>query len=98
MSSSTDTDIDLSLTPAAVVSTSLVAAAVVVREAFDARGLKALLVAHGIDEGRINAPTAVGATTKFTGDATTDQDTEANRRGNRRVTVSFAHTASILPP
>lgn len=52
------------------------------------------LLRKGVDAHRINAPRAVGATTSFTTDAKTPQDEEANRRGNRRVTLTFQHTAT----
>jgi outer membrane protein OmpA-like peptidoglycan-associated protein len=53
------------------------------------------LVAIGVDAGRIDPPTVSGATSSFTSDAVTAQDEEANRRGNRRVMLTFEHTASI---
>ncbi len=52
------------------------------------------LVAAGVDASRIDAPTVSGATSSFTTDAVTAQDEEANRRGNRRVMLTFEHTAS----
>ena len=54
------------------------------------------LVAAGIAADRIDAPVVSGATSSFTTDAVTAQDEEANRRGNRRVMLTFEHTASIL--
>ncbi len=50
--------------------------------------------AKGIAGNRIKGIGVVGATENFTKDATTNQDQEANRRGNRRVVVSFARTVS----
>ncbi|MFT4164113.1 MAG: OmpA family protein [Microlunatus sp.] len=52
------------------------------------------LVGAGVDAGRIDAPVVSGATSSFTSDAVTAQDEEANRRGNRRVMLTFEHTAS----
>lgn len=52
------------------------------------------LVSLGVDASRIDAPVVTGITSSFTADAITSQDTEANRRGNRRVMLTFAHTVS----
>jgi outer membrane protein OmpA-like peptidoglycan-associated protein len=60
-----------------------------------AKSAVAGLVTAGVDAGRIDAPTVSGATSSFTSDAVTAQDEEANRRGNRRVMLTFEHTASI---
>jgi outer membrane protein OmpA-like peptidoglycan-associated protein len=46
----------------------------------------------GIDAARINALAPGGATSKFTKDAVTKQEIDPNRRGNRRVMVTFVHT------
>jgi outer membrane protein OmpA-like peptidoglycan-associated protein len=54
------------------------------------------LVGRGIDKTRFDAPTATGITTSFAADAVTGQDEEANRRANRRVMLTFEHTASIV--
>ncbi|MBT9316647.1 eCIS core domain-containing protein [Leptothoe spongobia] len=46
----------------------------------------------GVPESQIEGITiGQGATTDYTPDATTDQDSEANRRGNRRVVLTFEH-------
>jgi outer membrane protein OmpA-like peptidoglycan-associated protein len=50
------------------------------------------LRAKGIDAARINPLAPGGETTQFTKDAVTKQEGEANRRGNRRVMVTFVHT------
>jgi outer membrane protein OmpA-like peptidoglycan-associated protein len=52
------------------------------------------LVSLGVDRGRFDAPVGTGATSSFTADAVSPQDREANRRGNRRVMLTFEHTAS----
>jgi outer membrane protein OmpA-like peptidoglycan-associated protein len=52
------------------------------------------LVSLGIDASRIDPPVASGLTSSFTSDAITAQDEEANRRGNRRVMLTFSHTVS----
>jgi len=52
------------------------------------------LIAKGIAADRINPIDASGATSKFTSNATTSQDEDANRRGNRVVVCEFEHTAS----
>jgi outer membrane protein OmpA-like peptidoglycan-associated protein len=53
------------------------------------------LAGRGIDASRFDAPTAKGATSSFTTDAGAGrQDEEALRRANRRVTLTFEHTAS----
>ena len=52
----------------------------------------------GLLADRINPLNISGSTEQFTNDAVTDQDTDANRRGNRRVTVEFEHTASVPLP
>ncbi|MFN6564597.1 MAG: DUF4157 domain-containing protein [Nostoc sp. ChiSLP01] len=50
------------------------------------------LRAKGVPEAQISPVTiGSGATEDFTPDATTNQDAEANRRGNRRVVLSFKH-------
>jgi outer membrane protein OmpA-like peptidoglycan-associated protein len=49
------------------------------------------LVTKGIDAGRVDAPVGLGATESFTPGAKTPQDAEANRHGNRRVTIDFFH-------
>jgi outer membrane protein OmpA-like peptidoglycan-associated protein len=46
----------------------------------------------GIDAARINALAPGGATSQFTKDAVTKQEIDPNRRGNRRVMVTFVHT------
>ena len=53
------------------------------------------LVARGVDKSRFDAPIATGITSAFAADAKTSQDDEANRRANRRVMLTFEHTASI---
>jgi outer membrane protein OmpA-like peptidoglycan-associated protein len=52
------------------------------------------LVARGIDASRFDAPVGRGITTAFAADAVTPQAAEANRRANRRVTLTFERTAS----
>jgi outer membrane protein OmpA-like peptidoglycan-associated protein len=65
-----------------------------------AQAVEEALIAKGIDEARINdIVLGSGATEEFTsGDLAPnpgrDQDLEANRRGNRRVVVTFEHTTS----
>jgi outer membrane protein OmpA-like peptidoglycan-associated protein len=54
-----------------------------------ARAVIRALRARGVDAARINPPVSRGMTTKFTSDAITPQDKDANRRGNRRVTLTF---------
>jgi outer membrane protein OmpA-like peptidoglycan-associated protein len=55
-----------------------------------AEAVKAAMLAAGIPEAQIDPITiGSGATTSFTGDATTDQDTDANRQFNRRVVCTF---------
>jgi outer membrane protein OmpA-like peptidoglycan-associated protein len=55
-----------------------------------AQAVRAALLAEGIPEAQIDPATVgSGATTAFTGDATTDQDTDANRQFNRRVVLTF---------
>ena len=59
-----------------------------------ATAVREALTAQGIPEAQIKPVTigsGRGATTDFTQDAATDQDREANRRGNRRVVLTFAH-------
>ncbi len=59
-----------------------------------ATAVREALIAQGIPEAQIKPVTigsGRGATTDFTQDAATDQDREANRRGNRRVVLTFAH-------
>jgi outer membrane protein OmpA-like peptidoglycan-associated protein len=66
-----------------------------------ATAVRNALLAEGIPAAQINPVTAgSGATTGFTPDATTDQDDEANRRGNRRVVLTFQDTspAPASPP
>ena len=57
------------------------------------------LITKGIDPARIDPPKAKGETTDFTSDVKSaeEQDRDAIRRANRRVTLTFKHTASILP-
>ncbi|MBX9256701.1 DUF4157 domain-containing protein [Desmonostoc muscorum CCALA 125] len=56
------------------------------------------LRAKGVPEAQISAVTiGSGATEDFTPDATTNQDAEANRRGNRRVVLSFKHEPAAAP-
>jgi outer membrane protein OmpA-like peptidoglycan-associated protein len=56
------------------------------------------LIAKGVAADRINPLVARGSTTAFTSDATKDQDSEANRKGNRTVLCVFEHTASVGSP
>jgi outer membrane protein OmpA-like peptidoglycan-associated protein len=62
------------------------------------------LIAKKVDGSRIDkAPAIWGATEDFTkGDVTPNpgrsQDLEANRRGNRRVVLTFSHTVSLPGP
>jgi outer membrane protein OmpA-like peptidoglycan-associated protein len=56
------------------------------------------LRARGIDNARIDVQTPGGATTEHTLDATTSQDSDANRRGNRVVTLTFVRTPIPLTP
>jgi OOP family OmpA-OmpF porin len=57
-----------------------------------------VLIAKGVSADRINPLVAEGKTTGFTDDATTNQDREANRRGNRTVLCVFEHTATPGTP
>lgn len=57
-----------------------------------AQAVDTALRAKGVPASQISAIImGAGATEDFTPDATTDQDLEANRRGNRRVVLSFEH-------
>lgn len=58
------------------------------------------LLRRGVDAHRITLLPPHGKTTQFTADAAPgrSQDLEANRRGNRRVTLTFEHTASFPGP
>jgi outer membrane protein OmpA-like peptidoglycan-associated protein len=56
------------------------------------------LLRSGIAAHRINLLPPFGRTEQFTTDAITDQDRDANRRGNRRVDITFEHTASYPGP
>ncbi|ODG97272.1 hypothetical protein A4S05_14305 [Nostoc sp. KVJ20] len=63
-----------------------------------AEAVGAALRAKGVAEAQISAVTiGSGATEDFTPDATTNQDTEANRRGNRRVVLNFRHVPAAAP-
>ncbi len=63
-----------------------------------ATAVRAALLAQGIPEAQIQPITiGGGATTDFTQDATTDQDSDANRRGNRRVVLTFEYIAAAAP-
>ncbi|MBG1242515.1 eCIS core domain-containing protein [Nostoc sp. NZL] len=63
-----------------------------------AQAVGAALRAKGVAEAQISAVTiGSGSTEDFTPDATTNQDTEANRRGNRRVVLSFEHVPAAVP-
>ncbi|MCW5317441.1 DUF4157 domain-containing protein [Nostoc sp. KVJ3] len=63
-----------------------------------AQAVGAALRAKGVAEAQISAVTiGSGSTEDFTPDATTNQDTEANRRGNRRVVLSFEHVPAAAP-
>jgi outer membrane protein OmpA-like peptidoglycan-associated protein len=53
------------------------------------------LIAEGIAPDRINSLISEGETTAHTSDAVTDQDLDSNRKGNRRVVLSFEHTATV---
>lgn len=62
------------------------------------------LIAKGVDSARIDkAIRSWGTTEDFTSGSLApnpgrSQDLEANRRGNRRVVLTFSHTASLPPP
>ncbi len=56
-----------------------------------AQAVAAALSAHGVPAAQIGGSRRVGATERFTPDAFTDQDLDANRRGNRRVVLTFRH-------
>ncbi|MBU0654316.1 MAG: DUF4157 domain-containing protein [Gammaproteobacteria bacterium] len=58
------------------------------------------LILKGVAAGRITLLPPHGETTQFTQDARASQpqDLEANRRGNRQVTLTFEHTASFPGP
>jgi len=58
-----------------------------------ARAVDAALRAKGVAAAQINAIASQDATEEFTPDATTNQDNEANRRGNRRVVLTFERPA-----
>ncbi|MEH2202445.1 eCIS core domain-containing protein [Nostoc sp.] len=63
-----------------------------------AQAVGAALRAKGVAEAQISAVTiGSGSTEDFTPDATTNQDKEANRRGNRRVVLSFEHVPAAAP-
>ncbi|QLE42676.1 DUF4157 domain-containing protein [Nostoc sp. C052] len=63
-----------------------------------AQAVGAALRAKGVAETQISAVTiGSGSTEDFTPDATTNQDKEANRRGNRRVVLSFQHVPAAAP-
>jgi outer membrane protein OmpA-like peptidoglycan-associated protein len=63
-----------------------------------ATAVRDALIAQGIPEAQIQPITiGHGATKDFTLDATTDQASEANRRGNRRVVLTFEHIAAAAP-
>ncbi|MBN3959538.1 DUF4157 domain-containing protein [Nostoc sp. NMS8] len=63
-----------------------------------AQAVGAALRAKGVAETQISAVTiGSGSTEDFTPDATTNQDKEANRRGNRRVVLSFQHVPVAAP-
>ena len=60
-----------------------------------AEAVDAALRARGVPDTQISGIViGSGATERFTPDATTDQDREANRRGNRRVVLTFSHTGA----
>jgi outer membrane protein OmpA-like peptidoglycan-associated protein len=69
-----------------------------------AENVKRALISKGIEEGKINEIIlGMGATEQHTsGDRAPnpgqDQDLEANRRGNRRVELTFEHTQSFPGP
>ncbi len=53
----------------------------------------------GVPDGQVEGITiGLGATEDFTPDAATNQDAEANRRGNRRVVVTFTHVPVPAAP
>jgi outer membrane protein OmpA-like peptidoglycan-associated protein len=54
-----------------------------------AQAVSAALLARGVPAAQIRGSQRSGATERFTPDAVTDQDLDANRRGNRRVVLSF---------
>jgi outer membrane protein OmpA-like peptidoglycan-associated protein len=56
-----------------------------------AEAVDAALRAKGVPDTQINRAVSSGATESFTPDAVTDQDRDANRRGNRRVVLTFSH-------
>ena len=63
-----------------------------------AEAVGAALRTKGVAEAQISAVTiGSGSTQDFTPDATTNQDREANRRGNRRVVLSFQHVPAAAP-
>ncbi|MEH2150027.1 eCIS core domain-containing protein [Nostoc sp.] len=63
-----------------------------------AEAVGAALRTKGVAEAQISAVTiGSGSTEDFTPDATTNQDREANRRGNRRVVLSFQHVPAAAP-
>ncbi|HYP40170.1 MAG TPA: OmpA family protein [Chloroflexia bacterium] len=53
---------------------------------------------RGIDNARIDVQAPGGATAEHTQDATTSQDSDANRRGNRVVTLTFVRVPIPLTP
>lgn len=58
-----------------------------------AEAVDAALRGKGVPDSQISGIiVGSGRTEAFTPDATTDQDREANRRGNRRVVLTFRHT------
>ena len=57
-----------------------------------AEAVEKALTAKGIPASQLEGIiVGAGATEDFTPDATTDQDKDANRRGNRRVVATFTH-------
>ncbi len=56
-----------------------------------AQAVEAALLAKGIPAAQVSGSRRSGATERFTPDAITDQDLDANRRGNRRVVLTFRH-------
>lgn len=67
-----------------------------------AEAIAQALLSKGISADRINPPTANsgGTTSQFTKDArpSRGQGLEVNRRGNRRVMLTFEHTATVSGP
>jgi outer membrane protein OmpA-like peptidoglycan-associated protein len=62
-------------------------------------GVAQALLRKGVDAGRIRLMPPAGETTEFTSDVKSpaEQDRDALRRANRRVTLTFRHTASVSP-